>query len=148
MTPKQEDKLTEYRLIEGCVKGDRRSQELIYQLFAKKMFGICLRYTNNEFEAQEVLQLGFIKLFDKMKAFKNEGSFEGYLRRIMVNTAIEYFRKKEKALYRISDHIGCMSPANLNYVLDKNPKKLKKIKLFFKTIKTFSSVAKLKFQLF
>lgn len=62
------------------------------------MFGICLRYTNDEFEAQEVLQLGFIKLFDKMKAFKNEGSFEGYLRKIMVNTAIEYFRKNEKSL--------------------------------------------------
>jgi len=98
MTPKQEDKLTESRLIEGCVKEDRRSQELLYQLFAKKMFGICLRYTNDEFEAQEVLQIGFIKLFDKIKAFKNEGSFEGYLRKIMVNTAIEYFRKKERGL--------------------------------------------------
>jgi RNA polymerase sigma-70 factor (ECF subfamily) len=98
MTSKPEDKLTEYKLIEGCVKGDRRSQELLYHLFAKKMFGICLRYTNDEFEAQEVLQLGFIKLFDKMKAFKNEGSFEGYLRKIMVNTAIEYFRKNERSL--------------------------------------------------
>ena len=66
MTSKPEDKLTEYKLIEGCVKGDRRSQELLYHLFAKKMFGICLRYTNDEFEAQEVLQLGFIKLYDKI----------------------------------------------------------------------------------
>ena len=47
MTSKPEDKLTEYKLIEGCVKGDRRSQELLYHLFAKKMFGICLRYTND-----------------------------------------------------------------------------------------------------
>lgn len=101
MAPKFEDKLTEEQLIEGCVKKDRRSQELLYGLYAKKMYGLCLRYTKEEFEAQEVLQLGFIKLFEKIKFFKSEGSFEGYVRKIMINTAIEYFRKNEKSLMAV-----------------------------------------------
>jgi RNA polymerase sigma-70 factor (ECF subfamily) len=101
MAPKFEDKLTEEQLIEGCVKKDRRSQELLYARFAKKMYGLCLRYTKEDFEAQEVLQLGFIKLFEKIKFFKNDGSFEGYVRKIMINTAIEYFRKNEKSLMAV-----------------------------------------------
>ena len=69
-------------------------QHLLYQRFAPKMFGVCLRYTARSDEAQDVLQEGFIKVFGKMGTYRGAGSFEGWMRRIFVNTAIERFRKK------------------------------------------------------
>lgn len=81
-------------LIEGCLQGDRRLQHDLYQRFASKMYGVCLRYAANAEEAEDILQEGFIKVFKKMGSFRSEGSFEGWVRRIFVNTAIEHFRRK------------------------------------------------------
>lgn len=81
-------------LIEGCLKGDRRLQQELYQRFAPKMYGVCLRYATGSEEAQDMLQEGFIKVFRKLDSFRSEGSFEGWIRRIFVNTAIEHFRRK------------------------------------------------------
>jgi RNA polymerase sigma factor (sigma-70 family) len=81
-------------LIEGCMKGDRKMQRELYQRFAPKMYGVCLRYAGNAGEAEDILQEGFIKVFNKIASFRSEGSFEGWIRRIFVNTAIEHFRKK------------------------------------------------------
>ena len=81
-------------LIAGCVAGDRKMQQELYQRFAPKMFGVCLRYAGNTEEAEDILQEGFIKVFKKMSSFRGEGSFEGWVRRIFVNTAIEHFRRK------------------------------------------------------
>ena len=80
--------------IDGCMKGDRKMQRELYQRFAPKMYGVCLRYAGNAEEAEDILQEGFIKVFNKIGSFRNEGSFEGWIRRIFVNTAIEHFRKK------------------------------------------------------
>jgi len=66
----------------------------LYQRFASKMYGICLRYAGNAEEAEDILQEGFIKVFNKMSSYRGEGSFEGWVRRVFVNTAIEHFRKK------------------------------------------------------
>ncbi len=66
----------------------------LYQRFAPKMYGVCLRYAGNAEEAEDILQEGFIKVFNKISSFRSEGSFEGWIRRIFVNTAIEHFRKK------------------------------------------------------
>ena len=66
----------------------------LYQRFAPKMYGVCLRYAGNVEEAEDILQEGFIKIFNKMSSFRGEGSFEGWIRRIFVNTAIEHFRRK------------------------------------------------------
>ena len=66
----------------------------LYQRLAPKMFGVCLRYAGNTEEAEDVLQEGFVKVFRKIDSFRSEGSFEGWVRRIFVNTAIEHFRKK------------------------------------------------------
>jgi RNA polymerase sigma-70 factor (ECF subfamily) len=66
----------------------------LYQRFAPKMYGVCLRYAGNAEEAEDILQEGFIKVFNKIGSFRSEGSFEGWIRRIFVNTAIEHFRKK------------------------------------------------------
>ena len=76
------------------MKGDRKMQRELYQRFAPKMYGVCLRYAGNAEEAEDILQEGFIKVFNKIGSFRNEGSFEGWIRRIFVNTAIEHFRKK------------------------------------------------------
>jgi len=86
--------IPETDLIEGCIKGDRKMQYELYQRFAPKMYGVCLRYAANAEEAEDMLQEGFVKVFRKLDSFRSEGSFEGWVRRIFVNTAIEHFRRK------------------------------------------------------
>ena len=83
-------------LIEGCKAGERRCQHKLYNLLAKKMYGVCLRYAKDSIEAEDILQDGFIKVFTKMDQFSFSGSFEGWVRRIMVNTALEYYRRSSK----------------------------------------------------
>jgi RNA polymerase sigma factor (sigma-70 family) len=86
--------ISESDLIEGCIEGNRKMQYEMYQRFAPKMYGVCLRYAANAEEAEDMLQEGFIKVYRKLDSFRNEGSFEGWVRRIFVNTAIEQFRRK------------------------------------------------------
>ena len=82
--------------IERCLNNDSKAQEELYQTFAPKMFGICLRYARNQMEAEDILQEGFIKVFKYLKDYRNDGSLEGWIRRTMVNTAINFFRKTAK----------------------------------------------------
>ena len=70
-------------------------QEILYSRFSAKMYGVCLRYASNAAEAEDLLQEGFIKIFKKIDTFRSEGSFEGWVRRIFVNTAIEHFRRRK-----------------------------------------------------
>ena len=77
-------------------------QELLYSRFAPKMYGVCLRYAGNTEDADDIIQEGFIKIFKNIGKFRNEGSFEGWVRRIFVNTSIEHFRKKIK-LYNVTE---------------------------------------------
>ena len=81
-------------ILKACIKGDRIAQKRLYQLLADKMYGVCLRYAANEDEAKDILQDGFIKVFLNLKQFNFKGSFEGWVRRIIVNTALEKFRDK------------------------------------------------------
>lgn len=81
-------------LLEGCINGDRKMQRELYNRFAAKMYGVCLRYAGSTSEAEDILQEGFIKVFRKLSSYRGEGSFEGWIRRIFVNTAIEFYRKK------------------------------------------------------
>ena len=85
---------SETDLIEGCIRGDRKMQYELYERFSPKMYGVCLRYAANAEEAEDILQEGFIKVFKKIGSYRGDGSFEGWIRRIFVNTAIEHFRKK------------------------------------------------------
>lgn len=87
--------LTESDLIKGCLEGNRRMQEELYQRFSPRMYAVCLRYAGNAEEAADILQDGFIKVFKKLDSYRGEGSFEGWIRRIFVNTAIEQFRRKK-----------------------------------------------------
>ena len=95
MIPESNQNITESDLINGCLKDDRRMQEELYRRFSPRMYAVCLRYADNAEEAQDILQEGFIKVFKKLDSFRNEGSFEGWIRRIFVNTAIEHFRRKK-----------------------------------------------------
>jgi len=95
--------ITESDLIEGCIKGDRRMQEELYRRFAPKMYAVCLRYSNNSEDAQDLLQEGFIKVYRNLHRFRAEGSFEGWIRRVFVNTSIEHFRKKSAKLSMVSE---------------------------------------------
>jgi RNA polymerase sigma factor (sigma-70 family) len=81
-------------LIRGCLSGDSRMQEALYKRFAAKMYAVCLRYSNNADDAQDLLQEGFVKIFKNLDRFRAEGSFEGWVRRVFVNTSIEHYRKK------------------------------------------------------
>lgn len=81
-------------IVRGCIRGDAKSQELLYKKLYGVMMAVCLRYTKDRDQAQDILQEGFIKVFGKIEHYNFEGSFEGWVRRIMVNTAIDFFRKK------------------------------------------------------
>ncbi len=94
MTPERNQNISESDLITGCLEGNRRMQEELYRRFSPRMYAVCLRYAANAEEAQDILQEGFIKIFKKLDSFRSEGSFEGWVRRIFVNTAIEHFRRK------------------------------------------------------
>lgn len=89
-------------ILEGCKEGKRLAQNALYKTFASKMYATCLRYAKDSTEAEDVLQDGFIKVFQNIVNFKNEGSLEGWIRRIMVNTALEKFRKKN-ILYPVGE---------------------------------------------
>ena len=85
--------ITDKELIHGCIARKRKYQELLYANFSPKMFAICLRYASDYHSAEDILQDGFVKVFRNIHKFRHEGSFEGWLRRIFVNTAIEHYRK-------------------------------------------------------
>lgn len=90
--------ITITELIGECRKGNRKAQELLYKQLSSKMLGVCMRYATSKMEAEDMLQNGFMKLFQKLEDFRGEGSFEGWARRIMVNSAIEYYRKHYKMM--------------------------------------------------
>ncbi|MFD2147934.1 RNA polymerase sigma factor [Mucilaginibacter antarcticus] len=85
-------------LVARCKVGERQAQALLYKQLAGKMLGVCTRYAKDKMEAEDMLQSGFIKLFNKLNDFRGEGSFEGWVRRIMVHSAIEYYRKHHKMI--------------------------------------------------
>jgi RNA polymerase sigma-70 factor (ECF subfamily) len=89
-------------IIKGCLAGNRRDQELLYRRHAARLYAVCLQYSGNDDEARDILQEGFIKIFDNLIHYKYEGSFEGWMHRIVVNTALEKFRSKHN-LYRVDD---------------------------------------------
>ncbi len=80
-------------VVKLCIAGNRTAQKQLYDMFSGKMFAICLRYASNRAGAEDILQEGFIKLFNNLDKFKNIGSFEGWVKRIFINTAIEQYRK-------------------------------------------------------
>lgn len=81
-------------IIEGCKAGKNSSKELLYKLYSGKMWSICLRYAKDYDEAKDVLQDGFMKIFEKIHQYEGRGHFEGWMRRVIVNTALAEYRKQ------------------------------------------------------
>lgn len=86
----------EDHFIEGCKKRDRKSFEMLYNKYAPSLLGVCYRYSKSMAEAEDVLHEGFIKVFNNIDSFKGKGSFEGWLKRIMVNTSINNYKASIK----------------------------------------------------
>lgn len=97
-------------LIQNCIAGDRNAQNKLYDLFAPKMFGVCMRYSKNREEAEDILQEGFIQVFKSLATFKFAGSFEGWIRKIILYAAIAHFKTQSK-MHAVVD-IECLSNAN------------------------------------
>lgn len=92
---------TEEEIIEGCIKKKRKAQKLLYEKYYRRMLGICKRYCSGTADAEDVMITGFMNIFAKIKSFQRAGSFEGWMKRIMINTAIDNFRKNKKHLYQL-----------------------------------------------
>lgn len=86
-------------LIQACVSGNEKAQFQLFGQFAPKMMAVCMRYSENREMAEDVLQDSFVKVFKNLKKFTNEGSLEGWIRRIVVNTALDTIRKNKKRKY-------------------------------------------------
>lgn len=96
--------MTEYELIKGCIKQDSACQRLLFEQYAGKMMTVCLRYAHDSMEAEDMLQEGFIRVFNYIDQFKFEGSFEGWIRRVVVNTALKHLQKKRLSFTEINDN--------------------------------------------
>ncbi|MBX2930646.1 MAG: sigma-70 family RNA polymerase sigma factor [Chitinophagaceae bacterium] len=97
--------LTEIELIKGCVRQEATCQRILFEQMAGKMFTVCLRYANDIMEAEDILQEGFIKVFNNIHQFKFEGSFEGWVRKIVVNSALKYLQKKRIIFNELKEEI-------------------------------------------
>ncbi len=86
--------LSEQELIEGCRKADRSSQKALYERYCRKMMAVCLRYSKTTAEAEDILQEGFVKVFNGIRKFRHESKLETWITRIMVNTALNQQRRK------------------------------------------------------
>ncbi len=88
-------------IIEGCVRHNRKAQQMLYDKYSRFLLGICLRYAEDKAEAEDILQDSFLKIFFSIKDFSGTGSFAGWLRKVAVNTAITHYHKNLKHRYHI-----------------------------------------------
>lgn len=93
--------MSEEEIIKSCVSGNTHAQKLLYDKYARVMMGICIRYAADKSEAEDMLQEGWIKVFRNMSAFRFEGSIEGWIKKIMVNTSLDYLRKNKNHIHQI-----------------------------------------------
>lgn len=114
--PKEQD------LILLCVKGDAKAQKQLYDQYSKLMFGICLRYSNTYDEAKDILQDGFVKVFTRIGQFSFQGSFEGWMKRVFVNTALEYYRSQKNHMYHEDVNAAFEQPHH-DYTIDRISRK-------------------------
>ncbi|HNQ13641.1 MAG TPA: RNA polymerase sigma factor [Bacteroidia bacterium] len=87
--------MNEEQLLQECIQGSRQAQKELYERFSRLMMGVCLRYSDSREMAEDVLHDGFLKVFEKINTYRGEGSLEGWIRRIMINTAMNSFRRQK-----------------------------------------------------
>lgn len=117
--------MTEDELIKGCIRENTACQKEVFDRYASHMLGVCQRYARNSFDAEDILQDAFIKVFNKISQFKSEGSFEGWIRRIVVNTALKKYSltrySKEITGYELGDnHEKQIDPAAYAQLTEKD----------------------------
>ncbi len=88
--------VTEEQLIQGCVRGDRAAQKQLYDTFSSRMYGLCCRYVKNSADAEDVLVTAFTIIFARIGQYRGEGSFEGWMKRIVINESLTFLRKNRK----------------------------------------------------
>lgn len=93
MSEEKKEQINE--IIEGCIKGDRKSQQVLYKMFYGKMLGVCMRYSKDKDDALDILQEGFLKVFTNLRSYTSSGSFEGWMRKIMINTSLDSIKKNK-----------------------------------------------------
>jgi RNA polymerase sigma factor (sigma-70 family) len=117
----------EEELIKGCMRRERVAQQQLFDLYSSKMYGICFRYVRNAMEAEDIMVTAFTKIFERINQFKGEGSFEGWIRRVMVNEALTHLRKartmyleteleqadREPDFSKLSDHLEAEDLMNM-----------------------------------
>ena len=101
--------------INNCKKGDRQAQEQLYREYSRVLYGICLKYSRNKTEAEDNLHDSFMTIYNKIEQFKNQGSFEGWIKRITVNTVLQKYRKEE-SLSLVTDNIEEEEPEDTGYI--------------------------------
>lgn len=94
--------MDEQSLIAGCIKGNQLAQKTLFESFSPKFFALCLRYMKSTDDAEDVLQEGMVKIFTKLPEYSGTGSFEGWMRRIIVNTCLDQIRKNQKLKFDVS----------------------------------------------
>ncbi|MEI7595555.1 MAG: sigma-70 family RNA polymerase sigma factor [Bacteroidota bacterium] len=115
-------------LIKQCIDGHSNAQELLYRRFASKMLGVCMRYANSRMEAEDILQEGFIKIFNNLDKFQFNGSLEGWVRRIMVNSALTHYKANIKYIQSIEYDSACCEEVSKSEILESiNTKELLKL---------------------
>jgi len=95
------------KLIDGCIKGSQKARKELFRLYNRKLLGICLRYASDKAEAEDMMLEGFMQIFSKIDTYSHSGSFEGWMNKVMVYTAIDLYRKNKKELFHdnIDDHL-------------------------------------------
>jgi RNA polymerase sigma-70 factor (ECF subfamily) len=105
-------------LVKGCKEGNRKSQRVLYEALYPKMLGVCLRYSRDTLEAEDLVHDGFIKVFDKICSFNFKGSLEGWIRRLIVNNSIDEIRRKRKMYFEYGEE------SNISNLKDESPEEL------------------------
>ncbi|MBY0537447.1 MAG: sigma-70 family RNA polymerase sigma factor [Chitinophagaceae bacterium] len=88
--------MTEEAILQGCLQNDAAAQRELYHKYSPKMLAVCYRFAHNREDAEDMLQEGFIKVFSQIHTFRNQGAFEGWIRRIMVHTCINHLKKNKR----------------------------------------------------
>lgn len=126
--------MNEEQLVKKCLEKDALAQKQLFEFYSRRMMGVCLRYAKDGEEAQDVLQIGFIKVFEKLDTFNQDGSLEGWIRKIIVNTALDTIRKNKKFMndvgmdkvdYQLENYtenaVGTLSAQDLLKVIQEMP---------------------------
>ncbi len=131
--------MTDEQIVKGCIEKNAIAQKHLYEKFVRKMMGLCLRYCDSSEEAEDVVKMGFISVFENIESYKGTGSLEGWIRKILVNTALSNIRKNKKFKQNIDlDSVEFMLPSsgylNDNFAAQDLLKIIQSLPVGFKTV--------------